>query len=297
MVERSQKEIWRISPWLAISLLIANFILMAWDARTESNQRILRVWIQSFASFVQSPVAFIVTRVNDYVDSYLRLRSAASENELLKQRLHELEMRLQENELLVSENERLKKLLELKEGRKYQIRMANVIARDPLKWFGTLIIDRGSSDGVKVNMPVITSGGVVGRVTTVTLLTSQVMLLTDEKSGAGALIVELGKTGALGVIKGTGKRDLLEMRYVSGSVEVNIGDSVYTSGQDGIYPHGLKIGEVVDIVKGSTTTPHLIFVKPTADLSSIKEVAVLLYEPPKLDEEILQGAEGKGGRK
>lgn len=297
MVERSQKEIWRISPWLAVSLLIANFILMAWDARTESNQSLLRVWVQSVASFVQSPVAFVITKVGEYLDSYLRLRSAVSENERLKQRIHELEMQLQENEILVSENEKLKRLLELKESSKYQIRMANVIARDPSKWFGTLIIDRGSSDGIKVNMPVIASGGVVGRVTAVTLLTSQVMLLTDEKSGAGAVIGELAKTGALGVVKGTGKRELLEMRYVSGLVDVNVGDSVYTSGQDGIYPHGLKIGEVIEITKGSATTPHVIFVKPTADISSIKEVAVLFYEPPQIDTTVLQGPEKKGGKR
>lgn len=268
---------------------------MAWDARTASNERLLRVWVQSFAGFVQSPITFVVTKATDYLESYVKLRSAASENEILKERIHELEIKLQENELLISENARLKRMLELKESSRFPIRMANVIGRDPSKWFGSLIVDRGSSDGVKVNMPVITSGGLVGRVTTVTFLTSQVMLITDEKSAAGGIVGELGGSGALGVVKGTGKRDLLEMRYVSGLVDVNVGESVYTSGQDGIYPPGLKIGEVVEISKGSATTPHVIFIKPTADINSVKEVAILLYEAPT--NEILPNTEKKGARR
>ncbi len=295
MVERSQKEIWRISPWLTISLLIANFILMAWDARTASNERLLRIWFQSFAGFIQSPVAFVVNKTTDYFKSYVKLRSAASENEILKERIHELEIKLQGSELLISENARLKRMLELKENGQFPIRMANVIGRDPSKWFGSLIVDRGSSDGIKVNMPVITSGGLIGRVTTVALLTSQVMLITDEKSAAGSIVGELGTSNALGVVKGTGKRDLLEMRYVSGLIEVNVGEPVYTSGQDGIYPQGLKIGEVVEVLKGSVTTPHVILVKPTADINSVKEVAILLYEAPA--SKMLQNTEKKGARR
>ncbi|MFN3330458.1 MAG: rod shape-determining protein MreC [Pyrinomonadaceae bacterium] len=225
-----------------------------------------------------------MTTVTEYFQSYVELRGAASENERLKQRIHELEIKLQNAEQLAAENERLRSLLGLKESYKGTVLMASVIGRDPSKWFGSVIINRGSLDGVKVNMPVITTGGVVGRVITVAPLTSQVMLLTDEKSGAGgAIIGELGNSTALGVLRGTGKKDLLEMRYVPGTVEVETGESVYTSGQDGIYPAGLKIGEIVEIKKGSTTTPHVIYVKPTADLSSVKEVAVLLYEGQKVE--------------
>mgnify|MGYP001099736339 CR=1 FL=1 len=285
MTERSQKEIWRLSPWLTLILLMANFVLMAWDARTESNQRVLRVWMQAIAGFFQSPISFLATTVTEYFHSYVELRGAASENERLKQRIHELEIKLQNAEQLALENEHLRELLALKKNYKGTILMASVIARDPSKWFGSVILNRGSLDGVKVNMPVITTGGVVGRVITVTPLTSQVMLLTDEKSGAGAIIGELGNSAALGVLRGTGKKDTLEMRYVSGNVEVQIGESVYTSGQDGIYPAGLKIGEVVEIKKGSSTTPHLIYVKPTADFGSIKEVAVLLYESQKIQQD------------
>jgi rod shape-determining protein MreC len=74
------------------------------------------------------------------------------------------------------------------------------------------------------------------------------------------------------------------MRYVAGSFDVQLGQVVYTTGQDGIYPPGLKIGEIVEVVSGSATTPHRIFIRPSAGLTSMQEVGVLLYEPPAKSE-------------
>ena len=70
------------------------------------------------------------------------------------------------------------------------------------------------------------------------------------------------------------------MKYVPGSIEVQIGQAVFTTGQDGIFPPGLKVGEIVDIVPGSATTPHVIQIRPAAKLNSMQEVGVLMYEPP-----------------
>jgi rod shape-determining protein MreC len=280
MVERSQKEVWRLTPWLMVALLLGNFVLMAWDAKTDSQQRVLRVWTQAVADFVQSPVTSVSSGVSNYFQSFANLRGAASENEQLKQRVQELQVELQNRESFVAENERLKSLLNLKEESKYPILTAKVIGRDPSGWFNTSIINRGSVDGVKLNMPVVTNGGLVGRVMAVGPLTSQVMLLTDDKSGIAGIVGELGTSNALGVIKGTNEKELVEMRYVPGSIPVEVGETVFTTGQDGIYPAGLKIGEVVKVESGSATTTHSILVRPGGSLNSMQEVAVLLYEAP-----------------
>jgi rod shape-determining protein MreC len=100
-----------------------------------------------------------------------------------------------------AENERLKALLNLGEQTKIESIPARVIARDPSVWFNTITIDRGSSSGVAVNMPVVTGGGIVGRVITVSPWASQVMLITDEKAGAGAVVGQLGQSGALGSVR------------------------------------------------------------------------------------------------
>ena len=281
MVERSQKDVWRLTPWLVIALLLGNFILMAFDARDKnSNQRYARVWTQTIADFVQSPVTTVSSSVSNYFQSFANLRSAQSENDVLKQRVQELEVEVQQKGELSSENERLKSLLDLKEKSQYKILTARIIGRDPSAWFNSSIINRGSLDGVKLNMAIVTNGGLVGRVTAISPLTSQVDLITKNKSGLGGVIGELGTSNALGVVSGTGKKELLEMGYVPGSVEVQVGEIVYTTGQDGIYPAGLKLGEIVEVRSGSATVPHQILIRPSANLSSMQEVGVLLYEPP-----------------
>ena len=281
MVERSQKEVWRLTPWLMVVLLLGNFVLMAWNAKSgDTNQRLVRVWAQTIADFVQSPVTTISVSVNGYFERFSTLRSAQGENETLKQKVQELEVELQSKQSLASENERLTTLLQLKQESKIQVLPARVIGRDPSNWFNDSIINRGSTDGVKLYMPIVTNGGLIGRVTAVSPLSSQVTLVTDERSGVGAVIGELGNTNALGVVSGVKDKGLLEMKYVPGTVEVSVGQIIYTTGQDGIYPPGLKLGEIVDIRQGSSTISHTIYIKPASEINSMQEVAVLLYEAP-----------------
>lgn len=292
MVERSQKEVWRLTPWLMIALLLANLILMAWSARrVDSNQSVLRVWTQTMADFVQSPVTTIASSLSNYFQSISALRGAADENGQLKQKIQELEVEVQSRQDLATENERLKALLQLKEESKYPVLPAKVIGRDPSSWFNDSIINRGSADGVKLYMPVVTNGGLVGRITMVSPLTSQVTLITDEKTGVGAVVGEIGNTNALGVVSGLKDtrdkmldRNIVEMRYVPGSTEVKVGDPVFTTGQDGIYPSGLKIGEIVEVSTGSATVSHTIYIRPSSNISAMQEVAILLYEPPKRED-------------
>jgi len=281
MVERSQKEVWKITPWVMLALLLCNFVLMAFDARqVNSEQRVIRVWSQTVADFVQSPVTFVSSGISNYFSSISSMRTAQSENDALKQRVQELEVEVQTNKNLTFENERLKSLLELKQEAEYKFLSAKIIGRDTSAWFDTSIINRGSLDGVKLNMPIVTNGGLVGRVIQVSPLTAQIALITKDKSGLGAVVGALGTSNALGVVSGGGTRETLEMGYVPGSIEVKVGESVYTTGQDGIYPAGLKLGEVTEVRADSATQPQRIFIQPSAKLSSMQEVAVLLYEPP-----------------
>jgi rod shape-determining protein MreC len=284
MVERSQKEVWKLTPWLMIALLLGNFVLMAYDAKTSSQERVLRVWTQALANFVQSPVTTVTSSVTGYFQSIVNLRSAQSENDKLKQRVQQLEVEVQKNADLVHENERLRSMLNLKNESKYDPLTAQVIGRDPSQWFDSAIINRGSLDGVKLNMPIVNNGGLIGRVVAVSPITAQIWLITKDRSALGGVIGELGTSNALGVVTANGKRETLEVNYIPGTIEVQPGEMVYTTGQDGIYPPGLKIGEVVEVKPGSATVPQQIFVKPSAQLYSMQEVAVLLYEPPQKPE-------------
>jgi rod shape-determining protein MreC len=264
-----------------VALLLGNFMLMAFDAReADSRQRLIRVWAQATANFIQSPVATATAATNNYLESFTQMRTAVTENDLLKARIAELEIEIQKNQNVSSENERLKSLLQLKEESSYPTLSAKVIARDPSTWFDMATINRGSLDGVKLNMPVVTKDGLAGRVVATSPITAQFILLSDDKSAAAAVVGQLGTSTALGVLRGSGEKGVLEMRYVPGYEVVNVGEMVSTSGQDGIYPAGLKIGEIIDVRSGSATIPHMIYIKSSVRIGSLQDVAVLMYQPP-----------------
>ena len=255
---------------------------MAFDARdSTSKQRMLRVWSQMLFSPIQSISSRAAGSGSGFVQRIINFNSTANENERLRQKLNEVELQLQNAQGAAAENEQLRGLLDLKEKTGYDQVTARVIARDSSLWFNTVIIDRGTSSGIELNMPVVTGGGIVGRTVAVSPWTSQVMLMTDEKAAAGAVIGQLSESGAMGSIRGKGESGLIEMRYVSGLQKVAVGDHVSTTGQDGIYPAGLNVGEVVDVKHGTATQPHQILIRPGARMDQLEVVAVLLYHPPQ----------------
>lgn len=279
---RTQREIRQKAPLWLITLLFANIVIMAIDARdSQGQQRIVKVWTQTFASPIQSASSKATGATSNFFRQIFNFQSIAAENEQLKQRLSEVEGQLHVAQQQAAENERLKGLLDLRDKRTYETVPARVIARDPSVWFNTITINRGSSAGVVVNMPVVSATGIVGRVVTVSPWASQVMLVTDEKAGAGAVVGQLGESGALGSVRGRPDLGLIEMRYVSGLEKVAVGDYVMTTGQDGIYPPGLNVGDVVDVKNGTATQPHQILLRPGSRLDRLEEVAVLLYKPPQ----------------
>ena len=282
MVRSTQKEIRQRAPLWLVVLLIVNFGLMSWNAKdAETGQPVVRGWAQSIFTPVQTATTGVGGAGVGFFQGLADMRRAQAENESLRRRLAEAENELREARQARDENERLKGLLDFTKDNRYDSIPARVVARDPSVWFNSLIINRGSTSGVDLDMPVVTPEGIVGRVVGVGPVSAQVMLITDERSAAGAVVGQLGQSNALGSVRGFGKNGLLEMRYVSGLETVNVGDYVVTTGQDRIYPPGLSVGNVVEIVPGSATTPHTIRVKPGARLDSLQEVAVLNYRAPQ----------------
>jgi rod shape-determining protein MreC len=279
---RTQREIRQRAPIWLVVLLLTNLVIMAVDARdSATRQRLIRVWVQALVSPAQSISSGASGAGTNFISQIVNFRRSAVENARLKEELAQAKLELQNAHQTWEENERLKGLLNLKEKTGYDQIAARVIARDSSIWFNTITIDRGSSAGVALNMPVVTGGGIVGRVIALSPWTAQVMMVTDEKAAAGAIVGQLGGSGALGPVRGLGENGLIEMRYVSGLEKVEVGDYILTTGQDGIYPPGLSVGEVVQVKHGTATQPHQILIRPGAKLDQLEEVAVLLYRPPQ----------------
>jgi len=282
---RTQREIRQRAPWWLFALLVLNFGLMTYDARdAETKQRKIRSLAQTIMYPLQQGTSSTSSWIGGFFGRITELRHASTENEQLRKRVTDMEAELRDTRERAAEATRLEALLKLSAGTQYQSIAAHVIARDPSMWFGGLTIDKGRWAGIEVNMPVVSPGGIVGRVVSTSPLSSQVMLVTDERSGGGAVVGELNQSTAMGSIKGMGESGLLDLRYVSGLEKVQAGDMVKTTGQDGIYPAGYNVGEVIEVRPGSATQPLLIHVRPSAGLERLKEVAVLTYRPPSRTE-------------
>jgi rod shape-determining protein MreC len=279
---RTQKEIRQRAPWWLFGLLAMNFALMTYDARDNATkQRKIRSIAQSVMYPVQRGASGAANWFGGFFGNIGELRRASVENEQLRKQVEQMQTELRDTRERAAQAQRLEQLFKLTANSPYQTVVAHVIARDPSMWFDGVTIDKGRWAGVEVNMPVVTPGGIVGRVISTSPLSAQVMLVTDEKSGAGGVVGQLGQSNAMGSIKGLGELGLLEMRYVSGMEKVQTGDYVMTTGQDAIYPPGYKIGDVIEVRPGSATQALVIHIRPSAGLERLKEVAVLRYQPPQ----------------
>jgi rod shape-determining protein MreC len=182
-------------------------------------------------------------------------------------------MRNAQLESRAAEADRLAHLLGFRdEHAEVQMVAARVIGASPDPSSHIALIDRGSRDGVKRDMGVMTPEGVVGKIFAVYPDTSQVLLLTDKESGVGAL---MEASRVQGPVRGTGE-PLLALEYISNEVKVEPGDKILTSGQDRIFPKDLPVGTVVQVQPDRHSPFHKISVKPAARLDGLEEVLVLL---------------------
>ncbi len=148
---------------------------------------------------------------------------------------------------------------------------ARVIGGSPDSGSLVVNIDRGSRDGIRRDMGVITPDGVVGKILAVYPDISQVLLLGDKESGVGALLAD---TRTQGPVKGTGE-PLLSLDYISSDEKVTVGEAVLTSGQDRIFPKDLPVGKVVEFTSDPKSPFMKIRIKPAAHLDRLEEVLVL----------------------
>lgn len=204
---------------------------------------------------------------------YVSLRDARAENEQLKKQVAQLNQKVTETEDKAHVAEQVNTLVKWRSGLNYPAVDARVIGRDANQWFNSIVIDQGTTAGVQKDMPVVTPEGLVGRVIFAGPLSSRVLLLTDERHGAGAIIGQLVNSRFIGVVKGKNST-LCEMRFMAAADKVAPGEIVITSGQDGIYPRGLPLG-TVRVNPGASGVAAALEIEPLAPLAKLDVVAVL----------------------
>lgn len=253
-------------------LLIASIALVTVDYRSHGSGPLAKAGrgIASVLNPLQEGLGKIFGPVGDFFAGFTKVRSLRSQVKKLEQENGLLRQQQGQVEDIRRENERLRALLEMRRRVGLKVLEADVIAVAPSNFEHSVVIDQGSAEGVRKNMPVIGPGGLIGRVMETTAHAARVMLVSDPSSSVAG---RLAPSGISGLLTGTAGSELrFEIFDTKGTISV--GDSVVTSGyQRSVYPPGIPIGSVTRVdVHGLV---RIAWVQPAADLGTLDYVLVV----------------------
>jgi rod shape-determining protein MreC len=263
--------------YLLLAVIVGHVLLISAQVNSKSGVPILEAVTFGLFAELERGTARVTGNVRDVWGNYIDLRHVRAENETLKRQLADAQIQMQEQRALADRTRSLSDMLELRQGLDMKTTAADIIGAGITPDFRTVTIDKGTRQGLAVDMAVIAPAGVVGRVVMPGPIASKVQLLIDRNAAANALVA---RSRAQGVVVGTGETRL-RMDYVSSSSDVVVGDTVVTSGIDGIYPKGLVIGKIDSIDK--TGGSWQIGIVPGVDFSSLEQVLVVLAPPATSD--------------
>jgi rod shape-determining protein MreC len=238
-----------------------------------TSTRLIRVWAVDMVTPLEKGIVRLEAGVGSLWRNYFYLRGVRQENRELKEKIQQMEIervRLNED---AEQAHRLQELLGFKEQFIAKTLAAQVIGSSGSEQSRSIYIDKGSRDGIRPDMAVITADGIVGKVLRVFKSTSQVLLINDQTSGVGAV---LEKSRLQGVLRGTPVGEVV-LEKVMTDETVQPGEKLLTSGGDQIFPKGLPVGTVTKVSPGADLFLN-IRVKPSAQLSKLEEVLVITQQ-------------------
>lgn len=221
---------------------------------------------------------------NGIQDGVSRLWAGFTELTEVRDELKKTQAKLQKYESMTEEmseikreNNRLRELLGMKERVEYKSIPAGIISKDPDNWFRTIIINKGSNDGIKENMPVIAfQGGQKAVVGTVVEVRSSISRIAPIISPMVRIGVKLQESRFPGLLCGySGNSNLCKMDYISRAAYIKFNDMVITSGQGGVFPPGLLIGSVIKSYALESSAYQRAIVKPVIDYNLVEDVFVI----------------------
>jgi rod shape-determining protein MreC len=269
-------------PILFGVLALACLFSMHADRRTAEQGGGLG-WAQALVLEATVPLQKMMTTPVDLVreawDRYVALLDLRAENEALRAQISALrEENLQYREALVASG-RLQRIAEMRDEFDTPMLPMEVIGQDVSPWFRSVLLDRGRDHGVRAGMPVITDAGVVGLVTATSEHAGRTMLLLDRQSAIDGIVQ---RSRARGIVRGRGT-DRLEFEFVVSGEDVEVGDVVISSGLGGVYPKGLRIGEVVEVLASEYGLTHKALLRPAVDFGRLEQVFVVLWRAPTME--------------
>lgn len=295
-MDRSPPPFFKQGPSANVRLLLFALLalsLLVFDARTRSLAA-LRQGIGTVLYPLQR--ALLVPRdtlsaASDFIRDTAKLRTENSE----LRRIEAANARqLLQVEQLTQENRQLRELMGARDRAPVKSVVAEVLydTRDPFS--RRIVLDKGLQQGVASGQPVIDASGVVGQITRVFPLSSELTLLTDRHI---AVPIQVQRSGVRAIASGTGQVGQMELRYMSVNADLKEGDTVVTSGLDSLYPPGLPVGRVTSVERSGSGNFARVRLEPAAKVDSSRVMLVLMIDttalPPPPAPETPEPARGK----
>ncbi|BBB89753.1 MAG TPA: rod shape-determining protein MreC [Methylomusa anaerophila] len=263
----------------AVILIVAvlTVFLLAGSVATGKHQF---YFVEQVIITVLAPVEYVLAKVGHSI------REAASftgeiftvyrDNQTLKAQIEELRQNNINSTEVLAENARLRVMLDYKQAApQFDFVIAQIIARDPGTWTSVIVLNRGTADGIAKDMAVVTPQGLVGSVVNVYPHSAKVQLILDPRSAVGCL-VQRPESRVAAIVEGNGANPLApRMVNLSRDADIIKGDKIVTSGYGGIYPKGLLIGEVGDIVNEEGGLLKYAILRPAVDFDKLEEVFII----------------------
>ncbi len=268
--------------FIAILLMVIPFLFLRANLKDMSQT----TWLDKRILEISAPLQFVATQlahtVSAWVGDYLYLTEVNKENQRLATQNRQLKQSLRQMRSHLRENQRLRQLLELRRRIDYKSLSAQVVAKEVSPFFRVVRIrlDRGQHEGLRAGMPVVSAQGLVGQVQRPAGRYCDVLLVVDR---ASAIDVIIPRTGARGILRGTGEsnRYLARMQYLRRDDRLEVGDEVYTSGFGKRFPGSILVGRVTRITHRDYGLYQQAEVEPTVNFSQLREVIVLDPQNPQ----------------
>jgi rod shape-determining protein MreC len=266
----------RVVVMLGVVLLaVGNLIFLSYTSRRQTPPVGIGGIALTLVAPFQEALGWTLHLASDTWRHYFNLVATARQNDRLQVDLRRAEALVDHCRELELANERLRQLLNFKTIVSESAVTAEVIGRDPSAWSRTLIIDKGSRDQLRQGQPVVVPEGIAGQVIEVAPHYAKVLLIIDPNNAVDSLVQ---RSRARGIVKG-GEGGSCLLDYALRKDEIRVGDTIVTSGLDGVYPKGLRVGSVTSVIRRHSGMFQDVVVSPFVDFEKIEEVLVIPGSP------------------
>ncbi len=266
------------SKFFLVTAIVAVLITVTFTAMSALGYS---SYIRSGLNVLLTPFRYIADRTGEALEGYkayiTEFNRLKAENKELKAQIDTMRNEVQEAEAIKAENEQFRKYLELKSERlDYTFENADIVGHGSGNYMTVFTLSKGKNYGIEAGMPIISeNGGLIGGITDSGGTWSSASSITDPSSSVGAFVERSLSSGIVSGDYTLGRSGLCKMAYLDDSADIRPGDRIMTSGVGSVYPRGLIIGTVTEVVIDESTRSKYAIIRPLAELNGLSSVMVL----------------------